>query len=355
MGIPDTEDMAGEEFHCDECRAKDGLPVNSFPLPRRDRRAEMAAAVTAARARKSATSKPRKGGRNRPMSQRQREALEDAETAPVRSRADIEKAQAAAKVKAARKAADKAAGLSKQQSRQQRAAVRAKERAARKLERAVKKAAADKAATAGGLKSLLASFDESSDESSDTDSTDDSSDSSSDNDVTPIKPISTKASTTNNGGTNTTTVTPTPLPIKSASGPTKSVIQPSSTHPKSNGNKATLQSMGWEAVRTKVRNIYIYRHTDIFFLSAIYVHSPFQCSELQFLSLATAVGASFCLIWPRSLFTLESTTGFIYCGDIVSMHCHRSAPLPPYGWVPVRLEKYFVSQAITRMHACMCI
>ena len=244
--------MAHEEFKCDACRLAEGLPANNFPLPRRNRRAEIEAARTGTAGRQ------RKGGRARNMSQRKRDALEDA---PVRGKVDIEVAQQRSKARAAKRAqkqADKAAGMSKQQ----RADKRAKERAARKQQRTATKARQEKADTAGGLKNLLASFDQSSSsESSSSDSSDsDSSDSSSGQAPTQRSPAAPAAATAGAGA-------------GAKSVPSKSVVAPlAASSPSSTprplgkvtpvarkaatgsaaGVKTALSAM-WEPVRAKVR------------------------------------------------------------------------------------------------------
>ena len=270
MGIPDSEDMAGEEFRCDECRLKAGLPMNAFPLPRRDRRAEAAAAAAAKQAELQV--KSRKTGRVRSMSQRQREAMQNAPDAPVRSRADIEKSQAAAKARAARRAADKAAGISRQQSRQNRAAARAKERAQRKQDRALNKAKQEKAAAAGGLKSLLASFDD-----SDTSSSDNSDDSSASSDASSSSASSTPPAKA--GNVSKASPAKPPVRLSSLSKPTvtattiiaaamKDIKKPISN------NKSALQAMGWESTRGKV----ISSHTQTRATHAAVGFSSFMCS-----------------------------------------------------------------------------
>lgn len=250
MGIPPESDMAHEEFKCDACRLAEGLPANNFPLPRRNRRAEIEAARTGTAGRQ------RKGGRARNMSQRKRDALEDA---PVRGKVDIEVAQQRSKARAAKRAqkqADKAAGMSKQQ----RADKRAKERAARKQQRTVTKARQEKADTAGGLKNLLASFDQSSSsESSSSDSSDsDSSDSSSGQALTQRSPAAAPAATAGAGGKSAASksvVAPlassspssTPRPLSKVTPVARKAVTGSAA-----GVKTALSAM-WEPVRAKVR------------------------------------------------------------------------------------------------------
>jgi len=247
MGIPDGTDMTGEEFQCDACRAKSGLPPMSFANPRRDRRAELKAQAAAKAEAAAAKSKPRQGSRKRPMSQRQREALESAADAPLRSRDQIENAQKKAKAKAARRAADKAEGLSKQQ----RAAKRAKERAAREQARATKKAQAEKEAKAGGLKSLIASFDESSEES-DTD-TSDSDESDSDSSSEDEKPAAPRAGSSTAGAAQPhASSAKSPARFIAPSQKARVTAIGTSTAAKPGAPAASLQSMGWQAIRAKV-------------------------------------------------------------------------------------------------------
>jgi hypothetical protein len=271
MGIPDDTDMTGEEFHCDACRIKSGMPLNSFPNPRRDRRAELAAAAAAASSAASpASKKARQGGRKRALSQRQREALEATPDPSLRGRDQIENAQKRAKAKAARRAAEKSEGLSKAQ----RAAKRAKERAAREQERSLKKARAEKEAKAGGLKSLVASFDESSDDddtsSSDSSDSDESDDSSSSEDEKPSR-TAVQVSPAKS-------VRPTPA-ATNAKKPTLNAAA-RTTKPVAGAKGASLQAMAWEPIRAKVRHCIRDILCTFFLLTTSGDHSAGLCHSL---------------------------------------------------------------------------
>ena len=272
MGIPPEMNMEQELFKCDACRATEGLGPNSFPAPRRDRAGELAAAAAAEAERKLALANKakRKGSRNRPLSQRQREALQDAEQAPVRGKAEIEVAQKRAKARAdaraakkAQKVADKAEGLDKQQ----RAAKRSQERAKRKQERTNNKARQEKE----GLKNLLASFDHSSGDdssSSDDSSEDDDSDSSEEIKPTAVTPKS--KSTTAGAASSTTVAAGAASPSAAAAAarplakvtPLKQQQQPTPSANALTAGKSSLQEQMWEPIRAKVASHTSTTHHD---------------------------------------------------------------------------------------------